>query len=71
MQVHEYNLAFTNNSIEVKKMNKKRIIAMVSTALLVTGCVEVGNAQTVAVENSGQSIQKNIVKIKYNHRLTR
>lgn len=43
-------------------MNKKRIIAMVSTALLVTGCVEVGNAQTVAVENSGQSIQKNIVK---------
>lgn len=35
---------------------------MVSTALLVTGCVEVGNAQTVAVENSGQSIQKNIVK---------
>ncbi|MGF9854827.1 erythromycin esterase family protein [Bacillus paramobilis] len=43
-------------------MNKKRIIAMVSTALLVTGCVEVGKAQTVAVENSGQSIQKNIVK---------
>lgn len=43
-------------------MNKKRIIAMVSTALLVTGCVEVGNAQTVAIENSGQSIQKNIVK---------
>ncbi|HDR7624986.1 TPA: erythromycin esterase family protein [Bacillus mycoides] len=43
-------------------MNKKRIIAMVSTALLVTGCGEVGNAQTVAVENSGQSIQKNIVK---------
>lgn len=35
---------------------------MVSTALLVTGCVEVGKAQTVAVENSGQSIQKNIVK---------
>lgn len=35
---------------------------MVSTALLVTGCVEVGNAQTVAVENSGQSIPKNIVK---------
>ncbi|MGE8056443.1 erythromycin esterase family protein, partial [Bacillus mycoides] len=43
-------------------MNKKRIIAMVSTALLVTGCGEVGKAQTVAVENSGQSIQKNIVK---------
>ncbi|ARO18951.1 erythromycin esterase [Bacillus tropicus] len=43
-------------------MNKKRIIAMVSTALLVTGCVEVGNAQTAAVENSGQSIQKNIIK---------
>ncbi|MBS9802437.1 erythromycin esterase family protein [Bacillus toyonensis] len=43
-------------------MNKKRIIAMVSTALLVTGCVEVGKAQTVAVENSGQSIKKNIVK---------
>ncbi|ENQ3111739.1 erythromycin esterase [Bacillus anthracis] len=43
-------------------MNKKRIIAMVSTALLVTGCVEVGKAQTVAVKNSGQSIQKNIVK---------
>ncbi|MEB9787284.1 erythromycin esterase family protein, partial [Bacillus cereus] len=43
-------------------MNKKRIIAMVSTALLVTGCVEVGKAQTVAVENSNQSIQKNIVK---------
>lgn len=43
-------------------MNKKRIIAMVSTALLVTGCVEVGNAQTVAIKNSGQSIQKNIVK---------
>lgn len=39
-------------------MNKKRMIAMVSTALLVTGCVEVGNAQTAAVENSGQSIQK-------------
>lgn len=39
-------------------MNKKRIIAMVSTALLVTGCGEVGKAQTVAVENSGQSIQK-------------
>jgi len=53
---------FTNNSIEVEKMNKKSIIAMVSTALLVTGCVEVGEAQTVAVENSGQSIQKNIVK---------
>ncbi|WP_242292589.1 erythromycin esterase family protein [Bacillus cereus group sp. BfR-BA-01441] len=43
-------------------MNKKRMIAMVSTALLVTGCAEVGNAQTVAVENSGQSVQKNIVK---------
>ncbi|HDR7892383.1 erythromycin esterase family protein [Bacillus toyonensis] len=48
-------------------MNKKRIITMVSTALLVTGCGEVGKAQTVAVEkvaveNSGQSIQKNIVK---------
>ena len=43
-------------------MNKKRIIAMVSTALLVTGYVEVGKAQTIAVENSGQSIQKNIVK---------
>jgi len=48
-------------------MNKKRIIAMVSTALIVTGCGEVGKAQTaavekVAVENSGQSIQKNIVK---------
>ncbi|PEL51459.1 erythromycin esterase family protein [Bacillus toyonensis] len=43
-------------------MNKKSIIAMVSTALLVTGCVEVGKAQTVAVENSDQSIQKNIVK---------
>ncbi|PGU31061.1 erythromycin esterase [Bacillus cereus] len=43
-------------------MNKKRIIAMVSTALLVTGYVEVGKAQTVAVENSDQSIQKNIVK---------
>ncbi|MGX5629836.1 erythromycin esterase family protein [Bacillus thuringiensis] len=43
-------------------MNKKRMIAMVSTALLVTGCAEVGNAQTVAIENSGQSIQKNIVK---------
>ncbi|MGO5008863.1 erythromycin esterase family protein [Bacillus wiedmannii] len=43
-------------------MNKKRMIAMVSTALLVTGCGEVGNAQTVAVENSDQSIKKNIVK---------
>ncbi|MDA1762057.1 erythromycin esterase family protein [Bacillus cereus] len=43
-------------------MDKKRMIAMVSTALLVTGCVEVGKAQTVAVENSGQSIKKNIVK---------
>ncbi|MGZ7151311.1 erythromycin esterase family protein [Bacillus sp. BC08] len=43
-------------------MNKKRMIAMVSTALLVTGCGEVGNAQTIAVENSGQSTQKNIVK---------
>ncbi|MED3313672.1 erythromycin esterase family protein, partial [Bacillus thuringiensis] len=43
---------FTNNSIEVEKMNKKSIIAMVSTALLVTGCAEVGKAQTVAVENS-------------------
>ncbi|MED3274588.1 erythromycin esterase [Bacillus thuringiensis serovar silo] len=43
-------------------MNKKSIIVMVSTALLVTGCAEVGKAQTVAVENSGQSIQKNIVK---------
>ena len=39
-------------------MNKKRMIAMVSTALLVTGCAEVGNAQTVAVENSGQSVKK-------------
>lgn len=39
-------------------MNKKSIIAMVSTALLVTGYVEVGKAQTIAVENSGQSIQK-------------
>ena len=42
-------------------MNKKRMIAMVSTALLVTGCAEVGNAQTVAVEiQVNQS--KNIVK---------
>ena len=39
-------------------MNKKRMIAMVSTALLVTGFGEVGNAQTVAVENSNQSVQK-------------
>ncbi|PFA62264.1 erythromycin esterase family protein [Bacillus sp. AFS015896] len=43
-------------------MNKKKMIAMVSTALLVIGCGEVVNAQTAAVENSGQSIQKDIVK---------
>jgi erythromycin esterase len=47
-------------------MNKKKrycgMIAMVSTAILVAGGGEVGKAQTVAVEDSAQSIQKNIVK---------
>lgn len=37
------------------------MVAMVSTAILVTGGGEVGKAQTVAVEDSAQSIQKNIV----------
>lgn len=58
MQVHESILLLKIIQLRWKKMNKKRMIAMVSTALLVTGCGEVGNAQTVAVENSGQSIQK-------------
>jgi len=47
-------------------MNKKKrycgMVAMVSTAILVAGGGEVGKAQTVAVEDSAQSIQKNIVK---------
>ncbi|MGX5493272.1 erythromycin esterase family protein [Bacillus toyonensis] len=38
------------------------MVAMVSTAILVAGGGEVGKAQTVAVEDSAQSIQKNIVK---------
>ncbi|MDT3497103.1 erythromycin esterase family protein [Bacillus toyonensis] len=46
-------------------MNKKKrycgMVAMVSTAILVAGGGEVGKAQTVAVEDSAQSIQKNIV----------
>ncbi|HDR7224727.1 TPA: erythromycin esterase family protein [Bacillus toyonensis] len=46
-------------------MNKKKrycgMVAMVSTAILVAGVGEVGKAQTVAVEDSAQSIQKNIV----------
>ncbi|EJR60884.1 hypothetical protein IIO_03218 [Bacillus cereus VD115] len=37
------------------------MVAMVSTAILVAGGGEVGKAQTVAVEDSAQSIQKNIV----------
>ncbi|PEN36303.1 erythromycin esterase [Bacillus toyonensis] len=47
-------------------MNKKKrycgMVAMDSTAILVAGGGEVGKAQTVAVEDSAQSIQKNIVK---------
>ncbi|PDZ26149.1 erythromycin esterase [Bacillus toyonensis] len=47
-------------------MNKKKrycgMVAIVSTAILVAGGGEVGKAQTVAVEDSAQSIQKNIVK---------
>ncbi|PEA31081.1 erythromycin esterase [Bacillus toyonensis] len=47
-------------------MNKKKrycgMVAMVSTAILVAGGGEVGKAQTVAVGDSAQSIQKNIVK---------
>ncbi|WP_438357311.1 erythromycin esterase family protein [Bacillus toyonensis] len=38
------------------------MVAMVSTAILVAGGGEVGKAQIVAVEDSAQSIQKNIVK---------
>ncbi|MGM2862517.1 MULTISPECIES: erythromycin esterase family protein [Bacillus cereus group] len=38
------------------------MVAIVSTAILVAGGGEVGKAQTVAVEDSAQSIQKNIVK---------
>ncbi|WP_371399329.1 erythromycin esterase family protein [Bacillus toyonensis] len=38
------------------------MVAMVSTAILVAGGGEVGKAQTVAVGDSAQSIQKNIVK---------
>ncbi|WP_371399319.1 erythromycin esterase family protein [Bacillus toyonensis] len=38
------------------------MVAMDSTAILVAGGGEVGKAQTVAVEDSAQSIQKNIVK---------
>ncbi|WP_371408128.1 erythromycin esterase family protein [Bacillus toyonensis] len=38
------------------------MVAMVSTAILVAGGGEVGKAQTVPVEDSAQSIQKNIVK---------
>jgi len=37
------------------------MVAMVSTAILVAGCGDLGKAQTVAVEDSAQSIQKNIV----------
>lgn len=37
------------------------MVAMVSTAILVAGGGDVGKAQTVAVEDSAQSIQKNIV----------
>ncbi|WP_088071220.1 erythromycin esterase family protein [Gottfriedia luciferensis] len=44
-------------------MNKKKMFcAMVSTAILVTGCGGEGKAQTIAVEDSAQPIQNNIVK---------
>ncbi len=43
------------------------MVAMVSTAILVAGGGEVGKAQTVAVEDSAQSIQK-ISLNQYNHR---
>lgn len=43
-------------------MNKKRIIAMVSTALLVTGYVEVGKAQNNSSRKFRSINPKNIVK---------